>query len=544
VSARRSGTDETPLRGNGNARGGDAVVARLRGRWLAAGRSRLVLLCLTAAALLLPAAASSGVAARPAAAMPAEKAATPAYLPPEPGDHSKLSWVRAFDALHEQFSREYAFTEWKGIDWEALYAKYLPRIVTAEWAGDLGAYYVALKQYALETRDGHVGPSAATEDAGRVVTAAMDRLVGGGYGLIATRLDDGRLVASWVKSGGPAAAAGIRLGAELVRWDGEPVALALSHVSTVPMPATPTAWRLRYEQARYLVRDPVGLLTRVTFRNPGSAQLHTVRLRAMDDGRETLLMTDARSILNIGPFPERTVEHRILPGNVGYLRLYFELDLPEEWPGDHTPTLQLFRAAIADFVAAEVRGVVVDVRRNSGGSDQMVADFLASFFGKRSFYEYQDFYDALTGTFQIWLTDDETGEYLRPDQGVWIEPGERRYQGPIVCLVDNGCISSGEGIAMGLKRLPNARVVGFSGTNGSFGMAGDGCLMPGGFVVKWPYGRSLNEHRIVQVDARHGKGGVTPDVHVPMTLRNAVRVYKGDDVVLEYGLKTLRGMMK
>lgn len=35
-------------------------------------------------------------------------------------DLSASTWLEAFDRLHEQFSTEYAFTEWKDIDWDML----------------------------------------------------------------------------------------------------------------------------------------------------------------------------------------------------------------------------------------------------------------------------------------------------------------------------------------------------------------------------------------------------------------------------------------
>lgn len=106
----------------------------------------------------------------------------------------------------------------------------------------------------------------------------------------------------------------------------------------------------------------------------------------------------------------------------------------------------------------------------------------------------------------------------------------------MVALVNNGCISSGEGVAMGIKNLPNGRVVGFGGTNGSFGMSGDAALMPGGYMIDWPFGQSLDERKVVQIDIRDGRGGVRPDVRVPTTLSNALRAARGKDVVLEYGL--------
>ena len=208
------------------------------------------------------------------------------------------------------------------------------------------------------------------------------------------------------------------------------------------------------------------------FRNRGASATRTARLTAVADDRITLAKTDERSTLVTDGWPERVVTHEILPGNIGYVRVRFELDLPAELPGDHTPTLQEFREAVHEFVQAGVRGVVVDVRRNSGGSDKMVAEMMASFYDERSFYEYADWYDTATGAWEIWDLDEWTGEPLAPEVGVWIEPGRERYDGPVVALVDNACVSSGEGVALGIRRLANGRTVGFHGTNGSFGMVG------------------------------------------------------------------------
>jgi len=36
------------------------------------------------------------------------------------GDYSDLSWTQAFDKMDRQLSKEYAFTEWKHIDWTSL----------------------------------------------------------------------------------------------------------------------------------------------------------------------------------------------------------------------------------------------------------------------------------------------------------------------------------------------------------------------------------------------------------------------------------------
>jgi len=475
------------------------------------------------------------------AALASPAAAGTAYSGPVGEDLSGLSWTEAFDALHAKISREYAFTGWKHIAWPALAAKYRPAIAKAQAAGDAQAYYLTLCRFIHELRDGHASTAAFDAGAQQVVDAAMQELAGGGFGLVATRLESGGVVASWLQPDGPAARAGVTAGARIVAWGGRPVEAALTRTSTALSPSQATNGRRDRERLRFLVRAPVGTVKTLTFRNRGAGAPRTVRLRALDDDFVTLDRTDERSILAHG-WPEKLVVHEILPGNVGYVRLYLETDLPAEQSGDHTPTLELFRSAMDDFIDAGVAGLIVDIRGNSGGVDQTSADILGSFFAPPALYEYSDVFNTVTGSFEIWRLDPLTAAPIAAGEGIWIEPVARRYAGPVVALVDNGCLSSGEGLAMGIKRLPNGRVAGFHGTNGSFGMAGDIVLMPLDIEVKWPFGRSLDARKVVQIDARNGRGGVTPNVRVPMTWTNVLRQSRGRDVVLEYGLRALEEM--
>ena len=106
-------------------------------------------------------------------------------------------------------------------------------------------------------------------------------------------------------------------------------------------------------------------------------------------------------------------------------------------------------------------------------------------------------------------------------------------------MINTGCISSGEGVAMGVKNLPDGRVVGFWSTNGSFGMSGDNALMPDGLTASFPYGQSLDKDKVVQIDSRNGVGGISPNKKIPMTIENALKWGVGQDVELEYALKAL-----
>lgn len=492
---------------------------------------RVWLVALASCGLALSTPLTPAIAApRPAVSSAAGSATT--YTPPTPEDLSDLTWSAAFDRLADKLAAEYAFTTWKGLDWSALTVEFAPKIAAAEAAGDHDAYVLALRSFVHRTRDGHVSITATPE--------LLDRMAGASYGMILTRLASGAVVATWVDPTGPAADAGVDVGSRIVRWNGLPINTAVARTSTVMSPQQPTDDRRDRERLRILARGPIGATAEVAFTVPGARGVRTETLQATDDDLRTLTMTNEQSALSTSGWPQRAVTSRVLPGNIGYVQVLLELDLPAEVPGDHTPTVRLFRAAIAEFISRDVSGVVLDIRGNAGGSDQMAADLLGSFYAEPSFYEYQNYLVPGTGRFEIWVGED-SGEFDRPGSGLMIEPAPQVYRGPVVALVNNGCVSSGEGLAMGIKRLPNGTVVGFTGTNGSFGMVGAGVRMPGGLDIGWPFGQSLDERKIVQIDSRNGRGGIVPDVRVPSTVANWAAHWSGEDVELDIAVRLIRG---
>jgi len=168
----------------------------------------------------------------------------------------------------------------------------------------------------------------------------------------------------------------------------------------------------------------------------------------------------------------------------------------------------------------------------------MVADMLASFYTEKTLYEYQNCYNVLSDFWEI--RPDETREVNPADPGLYIEPDEPFFGGPIVAIINSKCISSGEGLAMGITTLPNGETLGFYRTNGSFGLVGSGAQMPGGIEIRWPYGQSLDKNRRVQIDSRDGIGGVVPSVRIPMTLENTLRIAQGEDVELEQAIEFIK----
>ena len=467
-----------------------------------------------------------------------------AFRYPESADFGSLSWTEAFTAMHEKFSREYAFGAWKGVDWPLLSGRFLPRVAEAQAAGDEKAYYRALHEYLCSIPDGHISLGAKNS---AIPDALAKEFAGGGFGLALAELDDWSVIAAALIPEGPAALAGIEAGAEILSWDGLPVWTALDRVNVGAVPfkrltgavggenpkATDENYRL--EQYRLLARGPVGRKLEVEFRNPGATKARKVWLEAVDDSGRTF------SLLDFAARPDfsNKVDYRILPGGFGYVLLRMEFD-PSNPGGYPVGVYDQFKEAMVSFEAAKAPGVVIDMRGNYGGSDQLAADLCGFFYEAPSFYEKQEYYDKRSGGFlALTLSENDSSPFV---EYIAIEPQAPRYDGPVVVLVNPGTTSSGEGVPASLARLPRGRVIGFHGTNGSFGMVGGMILMPGGYSIGYPFGRSVDRNGIVQLDSRNGVGGVRPNPRVPKTAESVLAFAAGIDVELEYALKYLSGM--
>ncbi len=450
------------------------------------------------------------------------------------GDYTQMTWSEAFDALHTQFSAAYAFTEWKGIDWEAMKAVTRPKIVLAEADGDEIAFATALREYIFFVPDGHVSMSG-----GEIVDLLTTKNECS-FGMAIMGLDDGRVVAYVVTQGGPAAEAGIEVGDEIVLWDGRPITEALTAQSilwtySLNPPAT-NEHRLLKQYQRLVIR-PEGSQSAVTFRKDGGGGDQTVTLTTTDDGGEILKKSSLWKKVDI----DNLVHHRLLPSGYGYLFLGALVDVVayQEGLDPLTPIYDKFKEAIEFFTDHGVPGVIVDLRANMGGSDYLAAELSGFFYQSPAFYEYQNFYNDITGKFENVLLDDEN-EIIGRNAALNISPQTPHYEGPVIVIVNPLTISSGEGVAMAIQNLLQGQVLGFWGTNGSFGMTGGEATMPGDHKVHFPYGQSLNSNETAQLDSRNGVGGVHPDIAVPKILGNMVAYSNGEDVELDYAVRTLQ----
>jgi carboxyl-terminal processing protease len=432
-------------------------------------------------------------------------------------DFSKLAWPAAFDQLHAHLTRAYAMGELKRVDWKALHDATAWRIEAAARTSDRAAYYLALREYLWALHDGHVDLSG--DDGG-----AREAAIKGGFGFALIQLDGGQTIAHVLVPNGPAAAQGMQWGAVILQWNGADIDAALAQTPTTWASSPPaTVEGVRLARLKLLPRARVGTRVTVAFRNSDDANARTVELVADEDHYEPIQQAGQSQDFSLR---DTNIDWRVLDGNIGYLKIRGELPtLPQLLP-DST-----VRRAMNAFVAAGVKGVVVDVRGNIGGADKLVPLMMGYFVDRPVFYEHATLYSDATGRFE-----------REPTGTLWTAPRDPRFRGPLAVLVDDRCVSSGEGFALVARQRAGSHVVGFYGTYGSFGMSGAEVIMPGGLTVGYPNGQSLDANGHIQIDSNWElAGGIAPDVRVPLTLENVRAHFKdGRDVVLETAVSLLK----
>ncbi len=418
-----------------------------------------------------------------------------------------FSWSHAFDALCAKLAAEYPFTRWKGIDWAALRARFAPRIRDAETRKDDRAYYRTLRAFVWSIPDGHV--DLRGDDRG-----LREAEAGGGFGLGLAELDDGRVMAARVDPGGPAAGAGVRVGAEVLAWNGGPVGDAVERVNVDWSEEPPaTAEGRHLQRLRFLTHGRVGAHAAIGYRNPGAQAASTAEMEAVPEAypRPTGTRWDV--------FFGDPVSVKRLPDGTGYIQVRFEL--PTLW--DLMPEREV-RGAIRRFLREGAPGIVIDVRGNTGGQDEIVPRITAFFQPRPRIYEIAGLYDPATALFRP-----------HPETAVRVLPRRPYWPRRVAVLVNADTFSAGEGIPMALRGLPNVALFGWRGTQGSFGVGEKTVHLPDGLDFVFPQGQSLDGRSQIQLDSdAAGRGGVPPDHRVPLDEAAFDAAYRqGRDVVLE-----------
>lgn len=422
-------------------------------------------------------------------------------------DFSGMTYTDAFDAMLEKFRKEYAFTEYKEINWDALGKEFRPRFEAAEKDRDSYAYALALRDFLWSIPDTHVGmdTSALNED--------FFADIAGGIGLALGETSDGKIIARFITPGGPAELAGIEFGAEIVSMDGQPIRGVVSSVVPWSSPFSNMEAK-RLQQLRYATRFRLekGQVD-IAFVNPGDAEKN-VTLNVVSES-ESFRVT---SFYAGQPETALPVEYKMLAEGYGYIKVNSFFD-------NAVLTIQIWEYALQYFIENDVPGVVLDLRYNGGGDGWLADQMAAYFFDEELVTGVASSYDEVTGEF-----------FLDPDgERIMIPPRESlRYDGPVVVLVGPACISACEFFSYAMTINGRSVVVGQYPTSGAGGSV-EQFIMPENTSVQMTVGRAMDADGNIHIEG----GGVTPGARVPVTLETFQREMAGDDVILEAALRVI-----
>jgi C-terminal processing protease CtpA/Prc len=423
----------------------------------------------------------------------------------EVDDFSNLSYTEGFDAMIEKFRNEYAFTEFKELDWDALSAEFRPRIEEAEANDDAVAYEFAMQDFIWSIPDGHVSMSQTP-----ALGQAFTEQTAGGLGMAIRELDDGRVITNYILVDGPADAAGIELGAEIVELGGMPIADAISATQAWSAPFS-TPWFARLQQLRYVTRFPLGTTVDVTYLNPGDDEPTTVTLDAIEERASFSFSSFNTGLTGV----ELPVEWELLDS--GYMRvsIYSFFD-------DASLTIDLWERMLTNLNQSGAFGLIIDMRQNGGGSG-FLADQMAAYF-----------YDEPYVLGNAGIYDEELGEfYFDPEfeDRFFLAPEQFRYRGPIAVLVSPACLSACEFFSYAMT-IENRSVIVGQYPTGGLGGGVEQFFMPGGLNVQMTVTRAVDAEGNIHIEGQ----GVAPDVVVPV---NEETLFAEEDVILEAAIDYL-----
>jgi C-terminal processing protease CtpA/Prc len=423
----------------------------------------------------------------------------------EYADFSALSYTEAFDQMIDMMRKKYAFTELKGIDWDALIAEFRPRFEEAENNQDANAYYLAFRDFEWSIPDGHVGSNT--------INYLVDQFYAetdGGLGMAIRDLDDGKVITNFILPGGPADTAGIQLRAEILEINGKPVDDVVS--ASVPWAGPFSAEHVkRLQQLRYAIRFPVGTEVEITYQNPGDAEPTTVPLTAVPERDSFSFSSLYRGLTGF----ELPLEFELLDNGYGYIKIYSFSD-------DNLLTLMLWQRAMWTFNEAGVPGIILDMRQNGGGSPDIGNVMLGYFFDEETYTGTSAFYYEDLGRFE-----------LDPLYAQVIFPADEddRYHGDIAVLISPNCASMCEFFTYTLTLLDDVKIVGQYPTAG-LGGGIKPYAMPGGVYAQFPEARSVGADNEIHIEGM----GVAPDVRVPV---NEETLFAENDVILDQAVVAL-----
>lgn len=344
-------------------------------------------------------------------------AATPAKSVKIAVKKPKNQRVEVFEQVWKTVNENYYDPKFKGVNWAAMRAKYLPR---AERAAGETQLYSVLDAMLGELKDKHT--SVTPPRMQRLLDSGLETSVG-----LRLTLVEGALAVYRVDAGSDAARAGVRPGMRVVTISGKPVTPAMQRAGRFG----PLLWGEPYSLLR------LGLAQR--------------------NGR----VLNVALTRNLVETPEPVFESRLLSSGNAYIKF-----------GEFTTPLGLqVKAALQKFKRAP--GLVLDLRDNPGGQQSTELEIAGYFFNKETLIG-----KRLTRTGKPMSVLWGFIQFL-PEMKVG-QKGGQLWARPVVVLINHRSASASEALSNALQEQKRAYVIGTRSAGALLGIRGATRLKDGG----------------------------------------------------------------
>ena len=449
-------------------------------------------------------------------------------------NHSRESYTESFHSLVQDMDRYYVLKEWKEIDFAALEDKYMPLVREAEQTQDRGKFTEAVMAFCCELHDGHV--PVVTDDEGMIRFASYTMSYKPHeYGLAMVQLDSGDVIA--VCTTEDVQKLGIEDGTVITEWNGKDILTACEEdVPDLGMPVKENADRV----AAMVLSGVGGDTADVSFIDKDGSE-QTVTLTDLGEPHTQLEAFRAyRHLETLGTeeefqsLDEENFTTKMLDDKCGYLRITTEgtdnglYDMIVGYmTGDHARAREMFRQKLRDLRAQGMEYLVIDLRNNQGGADE-VTNALCDLFAT------EDQYGLGVGT-------RKNGKYIcNADHNIHADGEFADLK--VVALTNFGCLSAGDSASHYLSRLPNVTLAGLTDPYGCNQETGGISVLSGGSVyVGFPVGLVLDGNGDVNIDTRPDRISRNPvEERIPLDYDAAMKIFRDkEDYELEWAIHYL-----
>ena len=429
-------------------------------------------------------------------------------------NYTNKSLSDAYISLCDYLEDNYVLSEWKKIDYKKLKKEGLELIKEAEETDNINKYYEALNNLVSSFYDGHAGLDFYGIDYNYNVEKIKEF---NDYGLSLITLDDGATIAINVEDN-----IEIKEGDIITKWNDVPVNEAIEKVT---LPLTEGILENEKIQKTFYLAGIGGDTVKVTYINSNNEEKVAI-LNKIDKNLP-------RALISFGLLNHTRNEeymYKMLSDDIGYLRVTSEetnvfSDYYAYLTGNHKYAREKFRKDLRKLREQGMKKLVIDIRNNSGGYEE-VATALTSLFTKKKMYAFSL---GIRNKNKIKSVEDRfvygDGEFCDLE---------------IIVLTSMRCGSAGDGLSLYLSRLDNVTVAGLTNPSGINQEVGGYVYMPENTVITFPTGLVLDENGNPNIDIDDTRISRNPiDIKIPLNKESAIKIFNSIDYELEWAIEYL-----